>query len=111
MEGQDVIEANGVTHCGYGSINDSESTKRAQCKNGLESPDESTKSIDADTNTTKMQITYMELLRKNSNFRYFLLSYLINHMVRNMNGKVEQERRFSEPQFPNILYFLRRANG
>ena len=93
IEGQDVIEANGVTHGGYGSIVDSESTKRAYCDNGLESPDESSKSLDADKNTTKIQITYMELLRKNSNFRYFLLSYLINHMVSDMHGKESGTRK------------------
>lgn len=32
-------------------------------------------------NSKKEKITYTELLRKNTNFRYFLLSYVINHMV------------------------------
>lgn len=75
---QDVAEVNGVTHDVYGSIGDHEPNNHHNDENTQQPP---TLSQDNNSYMTKSQMTYVGLLRKNSNFRYFLLSYLINHMV------------------------------
>ena len=61
-------------HSSYGSISDHD------CKSppGSSSPPLSNGSHDG---VKKEQITYTILLRKNPNFRYFLLSYVINKIV------------------------------
>ena len=83
-EEHDVAEVKRVTHDIYGSIGDHEPNNHHNDESTQQPP---TLSKDDSGNKSKSQMTYVTLLRKNSNFRYFLLSYLINHMVSDMPGQ------------------------
>jgi len=64
----------------YGSIIDRECKTSESGGNALPPPELLSPSTGIDDTAKKEQVTYIELLNNNSNFRYFLLSYLINHM-------------------------------
>ena len=63
-------------HAGYGSISSHEEEKNGSENNIFPPPTSPSSSSEA-----KNPITYANLLHRNPNFRYFLMSYIINKMV------------------------------
>jgi len=74
-EGNDTVDVR--NHAGYGSISSHGDEKNGSEKNIFPPP-----TSPSSSNEAKNPITYASLLHRNPNFRYFLMSYIINKMVR-----------------------------
>ncbi len=71
---QDENDSTANHHGGYGSIDMGGSNVLPPAGSPAESFE-------------KMQLTYTNLLKKNSNFRYFLISYVVNKMVSDIEAE------------------------